>query len=190
SLNPHLINGGKTSRYDSRTGQVQDVSPRPSAGQSYRFLRTAPVIFSTVDPHVLYFAGNVLFKTTNGGNSWEVISPDLSREKPEVPDSVAAFRTPQMANQPRRSPPSPTRPSYTATSGSRGETDERLIHVTPAGGKSWQSLTPPEITSWSKISIIDGGRFDAGTAYAAVNRIRCDDSKPPIYRTHDFGKPW
>jgi photosystem II stability/assembly factor-like uncharacterized protein len=189
-LNPHLIYGGKITRYDSRTGQVQDVSPRPPAGQSYRFLRTAPVIFSTVDPHTLFFAGNVMFKTTNGGNSWLVISPDLSREKPEVPESVGVFRTPQLANQPRRGVIYTIAPSYKDVEVIWAGTDDGLIHVTRDGGKTWQNVTPPEITSWSKISIIDAGHFDAGTAYAAVNRIRCDDSKPHIYRTHDFGKTW
>jgi photosystem II stability/assembly factor-like uncharacterized protein len=189
-LNPDLIYGGKITRYDRRTGQVQDVSPRPAAGQSFRFLRTAPVIFSTVDPHVLFFAGNVLFKTTTGGNSWDIISPDLTREKPEVPESIGVFRTPQLASQPRRGVIYTVAPSYKDVNVIWAGTDDGLIHVTRDGGKTWKNVTPPDITSWSKISLIDAGRFDAGTAYAAVNRIRCDDSKPHIYRTHDFGKTW
>ncbi len=189
-LNPDLIYGGKITRYDRRTGQVQDVSPRPAAGQAFRFLRTAPVIFSTVDPHVLFFAGNVLFKTTTGGNAWEIISPDLSREKPEVPDSIGVFRTPQLANQARRGVIYTVAPSYKDLNVIWAGTDDGLIHLTRDGGKSWKNVTPPEITAWSKISLIDGGRFDPATAYAAVNRIRCDDSKPHIYRTHDFGKTW
>src|SRR5213592_5137305 len=79
-LDPNIIYGGKITRFDWSTGQVQNISPEATRSGKYRFLRTAPVIFSPVDPHVLYFAGNVLFKTTNGGNSWEVISPDLSRD--------------------------------------------------------------------------------------------------------------
>jgi photosystem II stability/assembly factor-like uncharacterized protein len=189
-LHPHLIYGGKITRYDSRTGQVQDVSPRPGPGQSFRFLRTAPVIFSTVDPHVLYFAGNVLFKTTTGGNSWDIISPDLSREKPEVPASVGVFRTPQLASQPRRGVIYTVAPSYKDVNVIWAGTDDGLIHVTRDGGKTWRNVTPPDISAWSKISILDAGRFDAGTAYAAVNRIRCDDSRPHIYKTHDFGKTW
>ena len=111
-LNPDLIYGGKITRFDRRTGQVQNVAPRATGTENYRFLRTAPVIFSTVDPHVLFFAGNVLFKTTTGGMNWEVISPDLSREKPEVPESVGVFRTPQVANQARRGVIYTVAPSY------------------------------------------------------------------------------
>ena len=189
-LNPDLIYGGKITRYDRRTGQVQNVAPRPGPGVNVRFLRTAPVVFSTVDPHVLFFAGNVLFKTTTGGMSWEVISPDLSREKPEVPESVGVFRTPQLANQARRGVIYTVAPSYKDVNVIWAGTDDGLIHVTQDDGKKWQNVTPPSITSWSKISLIDAGRFDPATAYAAVNRIRCDDQKPHIYRTHDFGKTW
>src|SRR2546421_9551645 len=69
-------------------------------------------------------------------------------------------------------------------------TDDGLIHVTRDGGKSWQNVTPPGVTSWSKLSLMDAGRHGAKTAYAAVNRIRLDDQKPHIYRTHDGGKTW
>ncbi|MBI3586271.1 MAG: glycoside hydrolase, partial [Ignavibacteriales bacterium] len=85
-LNPNIIYGGKITRYDKSNGQVQNIAPEAVRSGKYRFIRTAPVLFSPVDPHVLYYAGNVLFKTTNGGNSWDIISPDLSHEKPEVPD--------------------------------------------------------------------------------------------------------
>ncbi len=122
--------------------------------------------------------------------SWEIISPDLSREKPEVPECVGVFRTPQMANQPRRGVIYTVAPSYKDINVIWAGTDDGLIHVTQDGGKNWKNVTPPAITSWSKISLIDAGRFDPATAYAAVNRIRCDDQKPHIYRTHDFGKTW
>ena len=80
-----IIYGGKITRFDYSTGQVQNISPEATRSGKYRFLRTAPVIFSPVDPRVLFFAGNVLFKTTSGGNSWDIISPDLSAEQPAVP---------------------------------------------------------------------------------------------------------
>ena len=69
-------------------------------------------------------------------------------------------------------------------------TDDGLIHLTRNGGKTWENVTPPELTDWSKVSLIDAGHFDAGTAYAAVNRFRLDDLHPHIYRTHDGGKHW
>src|SRR5205085_4944478 len=83
-LDPNIIYGGKLSRFDKRTGQVQNIMPEAVRTGKYRFLRTAPVIFSPVEPHTLFFAGNVLFKTTTGGQSLTVISPDLSRPNWEV----------------------------------------------------------------------------------------------------------
>ncbi|HEY0384602.1 MAG TPA: hypothetical protein VGC64_01260, partial [Pyrinomonadaceae bacterium] len=154
------------------------------------FLRTAPVVFSPVDPHVLFYAGNVLFKTTNGGQRWEIISPDLSREKPEVPDSIGVFRKPELAEQPRRGVIYAVAPSFKDSKVIWAGTDDGLIHLTRDNGKTWQNVTPPGVTSWSKISIIEAGHFDAATAYAAVNRIRLDDQRPHIYRTHDHGKTW
>src|SRR6185295_18646155 len=156
----------------------------------YRFLRTAPILFSPVDPHILYLAGNVLFKTTNGGSSWDVISPDLSREKPEVPASIGVFRRPEMATQPRRGVIYAVAPSPKDVNVIWAGTDDGLIHVTRDGGKTWKNVTPPSIDSWSKISQIDASHTDINTAYVAVNRIRLDDQKPHIYRTTDGGTTW
>jgi photosystem II stability/assembly factor-like uncharacterized protein len=189
-LNPDIIFGGKVSKYDRRTGQVQDVSPAAARGGQYRFLRTAPLVFSTVDKTALYLGANVLFKTTTGGHSWAAISPDLTRLAPEVPESIGVYRTPQMAKQPRRGVIYAVAPSYTKADTIWAGTDDGLIHVTRDGGKTWADLTPPGLTSWSKVSVIDAGRFADDTAYAAVNRIRLDDQKPHIYRTHDGGKTW
>ena len=91
-LDPNIIYGGKVTRFDRITGQVQDVAPEPLRTGKYRTLRTAPVLFSPADPHVLYFGANVLFQTKDGGKHWEIISPDLSREKPEVPECVGIYR--------------------------------------------------------------------------------------------------
>jgi photosystem II stability/assembly factor-like uncharacterized protein/lysophospholipase L1-like esterase len=189
-LNPNLIYGGKVTRFDRTTGQVQHVGPEALRTGKYRFLRTAPLVFSTVDPHVLYLGANVLFKTTSGGNSWDIISPDLSREAPDVPANIGIFRTPQLAKQPRRGVIYTVAPSYKDANVIWCGTDDGLIHFTRDGGQTWSNVTPPEVTSWSKISILDAGQFDAATAYAAVNRIRLDDLRPHIYRTHDGGKTW
>jgi photosystem II stability/assembly factor-like uncharacterized protein len=192
-LNPRYIYGGKVTRYDKLTGAVQDVGP-PGIGKgkadSYRTLRTAPLVFSTVDPHVLYFGANVLFKSTDGGKNWQVISPDLSRPAPEVPANIGIFRTPKLAKEPRRGVIYTVAPSYTDVNVIWCGTDDGLIHVTTDGGKSWQDVTPRGVNSWSKLSLIDAGRFDARVAYAAVNRIRLDDLKPHIFRTRDGGKSW
>src|SRR4029079_10665743 len=101
-LNPDIIFGGKVQKYDRRTGQVQEVAPEAVRGGKYRFLRTAPLVFSTVDKKALYLGANVLFKTTRGAHSGDVISPGLSRPAREVPDSIGVSRTPEMAKQPRR----------------------------------------------------------------------------------------
>jgi photosystem II stability/assembly factor-like uncharacterized protein len=188
--NPNLIYGGKVTRFDRTTGQVQDVAPEALRSGKYRFLRTAPLLFSPADPRVLFLGANVLFKTTDGGQNWQVISPDLSREKPEVPASIGVYRTPALERQPRRGVIYTVAPSYRDVDTIWAGTDDGLIHVTRDGGKSWKDVTPPGLTAWSKVSLMDAGRFDAGTAYAAVNRIRLDDQRPHVYRTHDGGQTW
>jgi photosystem II stability/assembly factor-like uncharacterized protein len=189
-LHPHLVYGGKATRYDRNTGQIQNVAPEALRSGKYRFLRTAPLLFSPVDPHILYLGGNVLFKTTSGGDQWEIISPDLSREQPETPESIGVFRTPELARQRRRGVIYTVAPSYKDVNVIWAGTDDGLIHMTRDGGKTWKNVTPPDVTSWSKMSLIDAGRFDTATAYAAVNRIRLDDQRPHIYRTHDAGATW
>jgi photosystem II stability/assembly factor-like uncharacterized protein len=189
-LDPNIIYGGKITRYDKRTGQIQNIAPEAVQSGQYRFLRTAPVLFSPTDPHTLYFAGNVLFKTNNGGHSWQVISPDLSRESWAVPASVGIYNTDAVTKMARRGviytvAPSPVDP-LTIWAG----TDDGLVHVTRDGGKTWKKVTPPGIADWTKISLIEAGHSDAGTAYAAVNGIRIDDMHPHIYKTHDGGVSW
>jgi photosystem II stability/assembly factor-like uncharacterized protein len=189
-LNPNIIFGGKVTRFDRTTGQTQDVGPEAVRSGKYRFLRTAPLLFSGADPRALYLGGNVLFRTTDGGQRWQVISPDLSRERPEVPASVGVYRTPEMARQARRGVIYTVAPSYKDANTIWAGTDDGLIHVTRDGGQTWQDVTPPGLTAWSKVSLMDAGRFDAATAYAAVNRIRLDDQRPHVYRTHDGGRTW
>jgi photosystem II stability/assembly factor-like uncharacterized protein len=189
-LNPNLIYGGKVTRFDRTTGQVQNVAPEALRSGRHRFLRTAPLLFSPVDQRTLYLGANVLFKTADGGHRWEIISPDLSRESPDVPENIGVFRTPALAKQPRRGVIYTVAPSYKDINVIWAGTDDGLVHVTRDGGKTWANVTPPGVTSWSKLSLIDAGRFDAATAYAAVNRIRLDDQRPHVHRTHDFGKTW
>ena len=189
-LDPNIIYGGKITRYDKRTGQTQNIAPEAVRSGKYRFLRTAPVLFSPVDNKTLFFAGNVLFKTTNGGNKWEVISPDLSREAWDIPQSVGIYTSDEMKKMPRRGVIYTVAPSQKNINTIWCGTDDGLVHITRDAGKTWKNITPPAITSWSKISLIDAGHFDDNTAYVAVNRIRCDDLQPHIYKTTDGGKSW
>ena len=189
-LNPNIIYGGKLSRYDKRTGQTQDIQPEIGRSGNFRFLRTAPLVFSQVDNKSLYYAGNVLFKTINGGDSWQVISPDLTRSAWDIPKSVGIYTTEQLKTMPRRGVIYTIAPSPLSINTIWCGTDDGLIHITSDGGKTWKNITPAALSSWNKVSIIDAGHFDDQTAYAAVNNIRLDDMNPHIYKTHDGGKSW
>ena len=189
-LNSNIIYGGKISKYNKLIGQVQSITPAPTRNEKYRFVRTEPVIFSPVDPKTLFFAGNFLFKTQNGGDSWEVISPDLSRENAEIPASVGIYKAAAKKILTRRGVIYTVSPSPLDVNLIWAGTDDGLIHVTTDGGKKWNNVTPPDLTSWSKVSLIDASHFDKSTAYATINRIRCDDMHPYIYKTNDGGKTW
>ena len=190
-LNPNFIYGGKATRFDMTTKQTREVSPMVLRTGKYRFNRTAPLIFSPADPHVLYLGSNVLFKTTNGGDSWEVISPDLTREDSGVPPNLGAdFAASDRAKGKHRGVIYSVAPSPKDANLIWAGTDDGLIHVTRDGGKKWENVTPPELSAWSKVAQIDASHFDAATAYAAVNRFRVDDLHAYIYRTHDGGTTW
>src|SRR5437868_11163356 len=189
-LNPSLIYGGKATRFDRTTGQTQDVSPIVLRTGKYRFNRTAPLIFSPTDPHILYLGSNVLFKTTDGGNSWQIMSPVLTRQDPGVPPNLGVFVESDSAKGKHRGVIYSLAPSPKDVNLMWAGTDDGLIHVTHDGGKNWQNVTPPELTPWSKVAQMDASHFDTTTVYAAVNRFRLDDLHPYIYRTHDAGKTW
>ncbi len=190
-LDPNMIYGGKATRFNQTTGDVQNIAPEPGrGGGKYRSVRTMPIIFSTVDPHVLYLAANVLFKTVNGGHSWQVISPDLTREKYETPKSMGNFAALDPEKGKHRGVIYAIAPSRKDVNTIWVGTDDGLIHVTRDGGKTWKNITPPDLTPWSKVSQLDASYFDNDTVYASINRFRLDDLQPYIYRTHDGGKTW
>ncbi len=190
-LDPDIVYGGRSvTRYDRRTGQVQNVGPKPVRPSDYRVLRTAPVIFSPVDPHILYFASNTLWETITGGQSWRQISPDLSRKSWDIPANVGKYRDTDAAKPMQRGVIYTVAPSYLDVKRIWAGTDDGLIHVTVDGGLHWTDVTPPDLRAWAKVSLMDAGHFDVQTAYAAVNTLRLDDMRPHIYRTHDGGKSW
>ena len=191
-LDPDIVYGGKLSRYDRRTGQVQNVAPKALRTSDYRLLRTAPVIFSPVEPRTLYFASNVVWKTTDGGERWKQISPDLTRTDSVVPASVGKYATSPAGSTRHPGVVYALAPSPLDANVLWAGTDDGLIHVTKNGGTTWVDVTPPSLRagSWSKISILDASHFDVNTAYAAINTFRIDDLRPHIWRTRDGGRSW
>jgi photosystem II stability/assembly factor-like uncharacterized protein len=192
-LDPDIVYGGRSvTRFDRRTGQVSTVGPMAGrAGQgTFRSVRTMPVVFSQVDKRTLYFANNVLWKTMDGGTTWKQISGDLTRKAWETPKSVGKYLGDPAAKPQQRGVIYTVAPSYQDMLHIWAGTDDGLIHVTADGGLTWKDVTPPGLPAWSKVSIIDAGRFDPLTAYAAINTLRLDDMRPHLYRTHDGGKTW
>ena len=189
-LDSNIIYGGRVMRFDKRTGQSQNVAPEALRSGKYRILRTMPLLFHPADPKTLFCATNVLWKTTTGGRDWTIVSPDLSREQPDVPDSIGIYRTPEMAKMARRGVIYAVSPSPRDVNVIWAGTDDGLVHVTRDGGKTWTNVTPKELRAWDKVSQLDAGHFNANTAYIAVNAIRRDDMRPHIYKTHDGGRTW
>jgi len=189
-LNENYVYGARVTRTDLALGDVQDVAPEPVRRGEYRYDRTLPLMFSPTDSHKLYFAANVVFETVDGGKSWKVISPDLTRKSFETPANLGAFAASDPEKGEHRGVVYALAGSYLEKSTIWAGTDDGLIQLTRDGGKTWSDVTPPELTPWSKVSILEASRADAGTVYAVVNRFRLDDLRPHIYRTRDFGKTW
>lgn len=189
-LDPDMVYGGKLTRYNRRTGQVENVGPKPIRTPDFRALRTAPVVFSPVDPHILYFAANTLWKTGNGGRSWQQISPDLTRKTYELPATIGKYKDAETARPIQRGVIYAVAPSPKDVNRIWAGTDDGLIQLTIDGGAHWKDVTPKELVPFAKVSILDAGHFDAATAYAAINTLRLDDMHPHIFRTHDNGRTW
>jgi photosystem II stability/assembly factor-like uncharacterized protein len=187
---PNIVYGAKLTRTNQTIGEIADIAPEPIRRGEYRYNRTLPVVFSPLDPKALYFAANVLFKTTDKGNSWTIISPDLTRESYEMPANLGAFSAGDPEKGHHRGTIYAVAPSYKEVGTIWAGTDDGLIHITRDGGKTWNNITPQQLKPWNKVSIIEASHFDAGTAYAAINSFRLDDLHAHIYRTRDFGANW
>jgi photosystem II stability/assembly factor-like uncharacterized protein len=192
-LHPEILFGDVVTRCNLITGETKNVSPERMLTVPARHTWTLPLVFSKADPHALYFSDQFLFKTTNGGESWTQLGPDLTREDPGVPpnlDEATAADAPDAKEGKRRGviytiAPSPLR-AQTVWVG----TDDGYIQLTNDDGKTWQNVTPPALTSWSKVVMMDASHFDVDEAYAAVDRHRLEDNEPYVYRTRDAGKTW
>jgi photosystem II stability/assembly factor-like uncharacterized protein len=186
----NILYGGRITRTNQVLSEFANVAPEPIRTGQYRYNRSLPIVFSPFDPGTLYFGASILFKTTDGGRSWQVISPDLTRESPEIPANLGAFSSGDPEKGKHRGTIYALAPSFKEAGTLWAGTDDGLIQITRDGGASWKNVTPPQLTSWSKVSILEASHFDGGTVYAAVNRFRLDDLKPHIYRTRDFGAHW
>ncbi len=188
-LNRGVVYGGFVTRQDMNDDEIQLMPPTIAHRGDFRRTWTLPLIFSPIDTHVLYFGSNVLFRTADAGNSWQIISPDLTREDPGIPANLDPSTAADAPKNKRRGVIYTIAPSVHAGEIWAG-TDDGLIHLTRDEGKTWADVTPPEITAWSKVTHIEASHFEAGTAYAAIDRHRLEDLNPHLYRTEDFGKVW
>jgi photosystem II stability/assembly factor-like uncharacterized protein len=189
-LNPGVIFGGFVARQDLSNEQVLHMPPTIAHEGQFRRTWTLPLVFSPIDPHVLYFGSQILFRTADGGNSWQAISPDLTREDPGVPANLDAATAADAPAGRRRGVIYTIAPSPVKAGEIWAGTDDGLVQLTQDEGKTWEKVTPPELTSWSKVTHIEASHSDAGTAYAAVDRHRLEDYQAHLYRTRDFGKTW
>ena len=189
--------GNCLQRYDHRTKQIRLIttwpevmSGRGAIEEKYRFAWTYPIVISPHDPNVLYVGGNMVFRSTNEGQRWEPISPDLTRADPEKlqPTGGPINRDAIGAE---------TYATVFALAESPHErgvlwagTDDGLIHLSRDGGKHWSNITPPDLPEWTLISCIEPSPHDKATAYVAATRYKLDDYRPYLYKTSDYGKSW
>ncbi|HTQ58253.1 MAG TPA: hypothetical protein VMI94_27510 [Bryobacteraceae bacterium] len=168
-------------------GQLPAADPKDPNRRTW----TLPEVFSPAD-EALYYSNQFVMRSRDRGRTWEKISPDLARLHPDVPanlDPVTAKDIDQAMTD-RFGVVYTIGPSPLEAATVWVGTDDGLIYVTRDDGKAWVDVTPPPMTPWSKVSQIEAGHFDIGTAYAAVDRHRLGDDKPYVYRTHDGGKTW
>ncbi len=188
--------GGRVSRWNRLTGQVQNISPWPVSSYAarpgtvrYRYDWITPLAVAQVEPHALYLGAQVLFRSMDKGRSWEVISGDLSGA-PADADGCEGKASVENATDCGYGTIFAIAPSPLDADLIWVGTDNGRVHLTRDGGLSWQEVTPGGMGDWTKVNIIDASRIDAGTAYVAADRHRLDEDSPLIYRTHDFGQSW
>jgi photosystem II stability/assembly factor-like uncharacterized protein len=188
--------GGRITKWNANTAQVQNVSPWPVSSYAenpreveYRYDWITPLAISAAPPHAMYTAAQVLFRSTDGGESWQTISPDLSGLDPSATgctdDEPVSRATACGYGTLFAIAPSPIKDGLVWTGTNNGR-----VHLTSNGGESWQDVTPKGLEDWSKVSLIDASSIDTSTAYIAIDRHRLNDFTPRAYVTRDAGKNW
>jgi photosystem II stability/assembly factor-like uncharacterized protein len=188
---------GNITRFDRRTNQVKSISVWPeltdaggAAPLIHRFQWTAPVVMSPHDPDTVYYGGESVFKTTDGGMHWQAISGDLTRNDKSKQQPAGGSITIDDTGTEYYDTVFSIAPSPVAKGLIWVGTDDGLIQVTRDEGKNWTNVTPKALADWSRISLIEASPHDAGTAYAAIDRHQNDDLAPYIYKTTDYGTTW
>ncbi len=189
---------GSVVRFDMRTSLSQDITPWPMPNfgseinlRKYRDPWTPVLVLSPIEKNSLYLGTQYVMKTTDGGLHWNEISPDLTGAEPNAAiERESGPATVQNAKQRGFGVIFSIAPSPLKADEIWAGSDTGLLHLTRDGGKNWQDVTPPGVSEWSKIAMIEASRFDPAVAYVAVDRHRLDDQKPYIYRTRDYGKTW
>lgn len=189
--------GALITRFDRKTGQTRDIQPyprffsgEPSSALPERWQWTFPIVFSPVDPKRLYICSQHVWMTTDEGQTWQKISPDLTLADPSTLGVSGGVITNDMNGPEIYATVFTLAPSYHDVNTIWAGSDDGLVHVTRNHGISWQNVTPPDMPKFSRVSIIEASRHQPGTAYVAAKRYQMDDRAPYIWKTDDYGKTW
>ncbi|MFQ6028442.1 MAG: WD40/YVTN/BNR-like repeat-containing protein, partial [Dehalococcoidia bacterium] len=189
--------GGNLLRYDHNTGQIRIITVWPelytgwgAKDMKYRFQWTYPIMFSPHDANVLYVTGNLVFRSTDQGSSWESISPDLTRNDVTKMEASGGPITKDTSGAETYG----TIFAFVESPHEAGVfwagSDDGLVHVSRNNGETWENVTPPDLPEWSLISMIEVSPHDPASAYLAATRYKLDDTRPMLYKTDDYGQTW
>ncbi len=189
--------GGLMTRLDRSTDQRRVVTVYPSNPMGHssedikeRFQWTYPIVFSPVNAKVLYTSSQHVFRTVNGGQSWEKISPDLTRADPATMGPSGGPITKDQTGVETYATVFTIAPSHQDENTIWTGSDDGYVHITRDGGKNWTKVTPPDLPDFARISLIEASPHADGVAYLVANRYQRADRKPYVYKTSDYGKTW